>query len=184
MISRDSAAGARPHGCGVTGETIGERLARDRQALLPLPPAPYGACDKRPGRVSSLSLLRCRGNDLLRTRGLRPPRGTDPGLCRRGDDQLRGRGDRPAPPVHLAQPDPQPHGRRPRPRQTPKIRGTVQRSVGHGFDLVRPGIEKIAASWADKPAASLGDYCSAVLSRDRRSPRAPCPSPWRARTCG
>ena len=26
MISRDSAAGARPHGCGVTGETIGERL--------------------------------------------------------------------------------------------------------------------------------------------------------------
>ena len=119
MISRDSAAGARPHGCGVTGETIGERLARDRQALLPLPPAPYGACDKRPGRVSSLSLLRCRGNDLLRTRGLRPPRGTDPGLCRRGDDQLRGRGDRPAPPVHLAQPDPQPHGRRPRPRQTP-----------------------------------------------------------------
>ena len=70
MISRDSAAGARPHGCGVTGETIGERLARDRQALLPLPPAPYGACDKRSGRVSSLSLLRCRGNDLLRTRGL------------------------------------------------------------------------------------------------------------------
>ena len=44
-------------------ETIGERLARDRQALLPLPPAPYDACDKRPGRVSSLSLLRYRGND-------------------------------------------------------------------------------------------------------------------------
>ena len=30
-----------------------------------------------------------------------------------------------------------------------KYSGTVQRSVGHGFDLVRPGIEKIAASWAD-----------------------------------
>ena len=44
-------------------ETIGERLARDRQALLPLPPAPYDACDKRPGCVSSLSLLRYRGND-------------------------------------------------------------------------------------------------------------------------
>ena len=44
-------------------ETIGERLARDREAFLPLPPAPYDACDKRPGRVSSLSLVRCRGND-------------------------------------------------------------------------------------------------------------------------
>ena len=44
-------------------ETIGERLKRDRDALLPLPPAPYDACDKRPGRVSSLSLVRYRGND-------------------------------------------------------------------------------------------------------------------------
>ncbi len=44
-------------------ETIGERLARDREAFLPLPPAPYDACDKRTGRVSSLSLVRCRGND-------------------------------------------------------------------------------------------------------------------------
>ena len=32
-------------------ETIGERLARDRQALLPLPPAPYDACDKRRERI-------------------------------------------------------------------------------------------------------------------------------------
>ena len=63
MISRDSAAGARPHGCGATGEAIGERLARDREALLPLPPAPYDACDKRPGRVRSLSLVRYRDND-------------------------------------------------------------------------------------------------------------------------
>ena len=53
-------------------ETIGERLARDRQALLPLPPAPYDACDKRPGRVSSLSLLRYRGNDYS-VPGHRPP---------------------------------------------------------------------------------------------------------------
>ena len=44
-------------------ETIGERLERDRQVLLPLPPAPYDACDKRPGRASSLSLVRYRGND-------------------------------------------------------------------------------------------------------------------------
>ena len=44
-------------------ETIGERFERDRQALLPLPPAPYDACDKRATRVSSLSLVRYRGND-------------------------------------------------------------------------------------------------------------------------
>ena len=44
-------------------ETIGDRLERDRQALLPLPPAPYDACDKRATRVSSLSLVRYRSND-------------------------------------------------------------------------------------------------------------------------
>ena len=55
---RRQAARLRGH-----GETIGERLARDREALLALPPAPYDACDKRPGRVSSLSLVRYRGND-------------------------------------------------------------------------------------------------------------------------
>ena len=30
---------------------------------MPLPPAPYDACDKRPGRASSLSLVRYRSND-------------------------------------------------------------------------------------------------------------------------
>jgi hypothetical protein len=44
-------------------ETIGERLARDREAFLPLPPAAYDACHRRPGRVSSLSLVRYKGND-------------------------------------------------------------------------------------------------------------------------
>jgi transposase len=44
-------------------ETIGERLERDRAAFLDLQSAPYDACDKRPGRVSSLSLVRYRGND-------------------------------------------------------------------------------------------------------------------------
>src|ERR1700674_3385462 len=44
-------------------DTIGERLVRDREALLPLPPAPYDACEKRPAWVSSLSLVRYRGND-------------------------------------------------------------------------------------------------------------------------
>ena len=68
MISRDSAAGARPHGCGVTrrrsaSASCGIAKCGATTALLPLPPAPYDACDKRPGRVSSLSLLRYRGND-------------------------------------------------------------------------------------------------------------------------
>jgi hypothetical protein len=45
------------------GETIGERLERDLGAFLSLPPSSYDACDKRPGRVSSLCLVRYRGND-------------------------------------------------------------------------------------------------------------------------
>src|SRR5216683_2856633 len=44
-------------------ETIGERLVRDQTALLPLPATPYEACEKKAARVSSLSLVRYRGND-------------------------------------------------------------------------------------------------------------------------
>ena len=44
-------------------ETIAERLERDRAALLPLPGAPYDACEKVGTRVSSLSLVRYRHND-------------------------------------------------------------------------------------------------------------------------
>ncbi len=44
-------------------ETIGERFERDRKALLPLPAAPYDACDKRPTRATSLSLVRYQTND-------------------------------------------------------------------------------------------------------------------------
>jgi transposase len=44
-------------------ETIGERLARDLAAFHDLPPTPYDACEKQAGRVSSLSLVRYRGND-------------------------------------------------------------------------------------------------------------------------
>jgi len=44
-------------------ETIGERFERDRAALLPLPAAPYEACEKVTTRVNSLSLVRYRGND-------------------------------------------------------------------------------------------------------------------------
>ena len=39
-------------------ETIGQRMERDLDALLPLPSAPYDACEKQTSRVSSLSLVR------------------------------------------------------------------------------------------------------------------------------
>jgi transposase len=43
--------------------TIGARLARDQACFNDLPGSPYDACDKQAGRVSSLSLVRYRGND-------------------------------------------------------------------------------------------------------------------------
>ena len=42
-------------GCAVTRRR-GERLVRDLALFHDLPPAPYDACEKKPGRVSSLSL--------------------------------------------------------------------------------------------------------------------------------
>jgi hypothetical protein len=44
-------------------ETIRERFGRDRAAMLPLPAAPYEACEKITARVSSLALVRYRSND-------------------------------------------------------------------------------------------------------------------------
>jgi hypothetical protein len=44
-------------------ETIGERLVRDLAAFHALPRAPDEACEKKTGRVSSLSRVRYRGTD-------------------------------------------------------------------------------------------------------------------------
>ena len=44
-------------------ETIGQRMERDLDALIPLPAMAYDACDKQASRVSSLSLVRYRTND-------------------------------------------------------------------------------------------------------------------------
>ena len=44
-------------------DTIGERFQKDRERLLPLPAAPYEACEKRSTRVTSMSLVRYRAND-------------------------------------------------------------------------------------------------------------------------
>ena len=44
-------------------ETIGQRMEGDLDALLPLTAVPYDVCDRQPGRVSSLSLVRYKTND-------------------------------------------------------------------------------------------------------------------------
>ena len=44
-------------------ETIGERLKHDLEAFMPLPAAPFDACDKLGTRANSLSLVRYRTND-------------------------------------------------------------------------------------------------------------------------
>jgi transposase len=44
-------------------QTIGERFEKDHEKLLPLPAAPYEACDKRSTRVTSMALVRYRTND-------------------------------------------------------------------------------------------------------------------------
>lgn len=44
-------------------QTIAERFEKDREVLLPLPPVPYAACEKRTTRVTSLALVRYRSND-------------------------------------------------------------------------------------------------------------------------
>ena len=42
---------------------FGERLVRDLEAFHALPPAPYDACEKKAGRVSSQLLVRYRGTE-------------------------------------------------------------------------------------------------------------------------
>ena len=44
-------------------ETIGQRLQRDLEAMVDLPPAPFEACDQATGRVSSQALVRYKAND-------------------------------------------------------------------------------------------------------------------------
>ena len=44
-------------------ESIGERLMRDIDALMALPPTPYDACEKVSTRATSISMVRFRNND-------------------------------------------------------------------------------------------------------------------------
>ena len=76
-------------------ETIGQRMERDLDALLPRPPVSYDACDKRASRVSSLSPGAVPHQRLLGARGLRTSGCADQRLRGPGGDQLRHRGHRP-----------------------------------------------------------------------------------------
>ena len=80
-------------------ETIGQRMERDLDALLPLPAVPYDACDKQPSRVSFIVSGTLPHQRLLGAGGLRTPGGAGQGLRGPGGDQLRRRGHRPASPL-------------------------------------------------------------------------------------
>ena len=78
-------------------ETIGQRMERDLEALLPLPPVAYDACDKQASRVSSLSPGQVQDQRLLGAGGLRISGRAGTGLRRRSGHQLRNRGHRQTP---------------------------------------------------------------------------------------
>ena len=48
-------------------ETIGERLMRDLDALMALPPVPCDACEKVSTRATSISMVRYRNDVVART---------------------------------------------------------------------------------------------------------------------
>ena len=77
-------------------ETIGQRMEQDMDVLLPMPDAPYDACERQAGRVSSLpgkvQDQRPLGPSCLRTTRRAGERIRGP-----GGHQLRVRGYRQAP---------------------------------------------------------------------------------------
>ena len=64
---RAAARGLSPPACRAAARSRRDdwraRGARDLAAFQDLPPAPYDACEKKAGRVSSQSLVRYRGTD-------------------------------------------------------------------------------------------------------------------------
>ncbi len=49
------------------GETIAQRLARDPDAMVPLPAAPFDACDQASGQVSSQSVVRYKSSSVKKS---------------------------------------------------------------------------------------------------------------------
>ena len=80
-------------------ERIGQRMEGDLEDLLPLPAAPYDACDQRAGLVSSLSLVRYRTRDYSAPVAYGASGGAGKGLRGPGGHQLWIRRHRPAPPL-------------------------------------------------------------------------------------
>ena len=62
-------------------ETIGQRMERDLDVLLPLPDAPYDACERQAGRVSSLP---------GKVQDQRPLGASGPRTTRRAGERIRG----------------------------------------------------------------------------------------------
>ena len=129
MLSPNSAAGARRRGCGATRRPSAERLERDRQVLLPLPPAPYDACDKRPGRASSLS-LGVTAAYIMRGTPSAAPGGVPPGYTMRGTPP-RPPGVTGVPPGYTMR------GTPPRPPGAPGRMNAQGRRLGYGTTIVR-----------------------------------------------
>ena len=105
-------------------ETIGQRMERDLEALLPLTAVPHDACDRRPGPGQFPGPVP--DQRLLGPVGLRPSPRTGKGLRGPGCHQLRLGDHRPAPAVL-------PAGRlRVRPHPLPAAAGAKDRRPGPG----------------------------------------------------
>ena len=117
-------------------ETIGQRMERDQEALLRLPPVAYDACEKQAGRVSSLSLVRYRTNDYSVPVALRTPGRAGTGLRGPGGHQLRNRGHRQASPIIRTR------RLRLRPHPLPAAAGTETGSSGSGRSAARMGVAR------------------------------------------
>ena len=123
---RSNAASGRRTSCAATARRSAQRLQRDLEAMAPLPPAPFEACDQAtgPGEFAGAGALQ--DQRLLGAGRLRPPRRLDQGLCRPGRHRLRRRDHRPPSPVLR----PRGHGLRSDP--LPAAAGEEDRRPGPG----------------------------------------------------
>ena len=164
-------------------ETIGQRMERDLEALLPLPAAPYDACDQRASRVSSLSLVRVPDHRLLGAGGLRAPRRSGKRLRGPGWSSAAGRRsspDTPAPTSGTTSSSTPSttcrswSGRRaPWTRPHPCRDGTFPRSLARCAGCWSP-------AWDEGASGSSSRYCgySSIFRLGRSTPRFGMLSGW------
>ena len=154
------AAGRR--GCAATNETIGERLRARPGGLAAAAAAPYEACEKRAARVSSLSLVRYRGNDYSVPTAYGHREVLVRGYVDEVVDRLRRRGDRPPSALLRAR------GLHLRSAALPGAAGAEDRRARSGratrrLELAR-GVRHLAAAcsrraWASRASASTSRCC-------------------------